>query len=431
MTFAMNNPELTVRPLRAQLQAHRVDATAQVLWRVRQAFALVTAAFAPFGCEDVDDLTIRAVGVENGPGTTDDTAYDLPIEYKTWLDEASGHVIFQMDRKLYRAPVQRDEPLQELEGLLDGISPGSDSSASVSPDGKWMVMQSTRELCREPAAQAPDEEPWECLATAQFGDRTQVLQDGKSKREPGKFGVASMQPVRIAGKLRLRDAALPVVSNAGTLIVFQATSGSASMGVRFPGPENQTHLYAITRTPRSNTWSEPRALTLGSPFPFHSFAALSPDGRTVVMDCHRELDIVLPRSICAVNVDGSGFREVVRPEDGRVDGRPPGMGGANHHATYAPDGTIVFESDWSVQTDVGWGPCEAIWRFESNSRSLVRVSPEQCNDNTPCVLPDGRIASLWLPRKGHEVKVFDPLTATFFMLTPGRDVTDFTLSCSL
>ena len=48
------------------------------------------------------------------------------------------------------------------------------------------------------------------------------------------------------------------------------------------------------------------------------------------------------------------------------------------------------------------------------------------NDNAPCVLPDGRIASLWLNRPGsesqHELKVMTPDGSSYAMLVTGVDI---------
>jgi hypothetical protein len=63
----------------------------------------------------------------------------------------------------------------------------------------------------------------------------------------------------------------------------------------------------------------------------------------------------------------------------------------------------------------------------------VKVAPAFTNDNSPCVLPDGSIASLWLNRPGgtgvHELKVMKPDGSSFFMLVINQDVADIGLGC--
>jgi len=61
------------------------------------------------------------------------------------------------------------------------------------------------------------------------------------------------------------------------------------------------------------------------------------------------------------------------------------------------------------------------------------VVPAFTNDNSPCVLPDGSIAGLWLNRPGgtgdHELKVIQPDGSSYFMLVTGADVVDIGLGC--
>jgi hypothetical protein len=56
------------------------------------------------------------------------------------------------------------------------------------------------------------------------------------------------------------------------------------------------------------------------------------------------------------------------------------------------------------------------------------------NDNDPCVLPDGRIASLWLERPGgggrHEIKVMSADGRQYLMALTGADVADIGIGCS-
>ena len=123
-----------------------------------------------------------------------------------------------------------------------------------------------------------------------------------------------------------------------------------------------------------------------------------------------------------MNTDGSGFRVVLTPADA-----PAGFPttGTLHHPDYAPDGSILFESDWEG---------EQIWRLPLGASEPVRVTDEFGNDNSPCVLPDGRIASLWLERPNsaslHELKVIAADGSSFVMLLLDVDVVDAGIGCS-
>ncbi|MBN2392560.1 MAG: hypothetical protein JXR84_17650 [Anaerolineae bacterium] len=82
-------------------------------------------------------------------------------------------------------------------------------------------------------------------------------------------------------------------------------------------------------------------LTGDSTYDYNEHPVLSADGSKVVFDCSPVPYGQEGTAICEVNTNGSGFRVVAQPTD---------MGGtmdnALHHPDYAPDGSIVFESDW-------------------------------------------------------------------------------------
>jgi hypothetical protein len=121
-------------------------------------------------------------------------------------------------------------------------------------------------------------------------------------------------------------------------------------------------------------------------------------------------------AICEVGSDGSGFRVVVTPADA-----PPGTtaGGSLHHADYEPDGGIVFQARWN----------DAVWRLPPGGSVPEPVGPAFTADNAPCVLADGRVASLWLGRPEnqagqYELKVMTPDGASYAMLVTGVSVED-------
>jgi hypothetical protein len=65
--------------------------------------------------------------------------------------------------------------------------------------------------------------------------------------------------------------------------------------------------------------------------------------------------------------------------------------------------------------------------------SLWATRPILRNDNSPCVLPDGRVVSLWLLRPGgsgfHEIKVMDPDGTNQFMALTDVNVFDVGIGC--
>jgi hypothetical protein len=122
-----------------------------------------------------------------------------------------------------------------------------------------------------------------------------------------------------------------------------------------------------------------------------------------------------------VGSDGTNFRVLLRPSDAPA-GYP--TTGALHHPDYAPDGSIIFEGDWGG---------EQIWRLPPGAAEPILITNEFGNDNSPCVLPDGRIVSLWLERPEgssvHEIKVMAGDGSSFAIVLPDVDVLDAGLGC--
>ncbi|MBI5306854.1 MAG: hypothetical protein HZB37_00560 [Planctomycetes bacterium] len=198
------------------------------------------------------------------------------------------------------------------------------------------------------------------------------------------------------------------VSSDGNLIVYPGGGG----------PHYQD-IWAVVRN--GENWSKPLLLTGGSPYQWNSQVAISDDGSKVLFDGGDQPYAAEGTAVCEVGTGGTGFRVVLTPADS-PDGLPDT--GSLHHPDYAPDGSIVFEADWSG---------ERVWRLPVGAAEPVLVG-DYGNDNSPCVLPDGRIVSLWLDRPGnvnslHEIKVMSPDGSTFKMLFEKKDVFDIGIGC--
>jgi hypothetical protein len=142
--------------------------------------------------------------------------------------------------------------------------------------------------------------------------------------------------------------------------------------------------------------------------------ALSEDGTKVVFDCDNSNSDV-GEAICEVNTDGTDFRVVFTPEMGPGQIRNP-----LHSPDYAPNGAIVFEADWDG---------ESIWRLPAGSSTPVKIGSFG-NDNSPCVLSEGKVASLWLPGAIHDLKVMNADGSGHFKTTNGIDVFDIGIGCT-
>jgi hypothetical protein len=304
--------------------------------------------------------------------------FDAPFDTEFPPGDGAGHVVFRMpEGKWDRVEATAGAKVEDIDTRLDAVSAGKDNAVSLSPDGAWLVLSTTRFGC-----------PGDCIATVGLtGGATSLVKVGGA-------------PLGTSGR--------PVIGPGGTLIVYPA-----------PGGPHATDLYAITKT--GAEWSTPVLLTAKSPADFQHDVAIAPDGSRVLFDCGPTPYEAKGGAICEAFTNGGGARRVFGAEDG------PDASVSNevHHAAYAPDGTIVFEADW--------GGSEAIWR--RGAGAPVRISPSDVNDdNSPCVLPDGRIVSLWLGRPGnpdafHEMKVMSPDGSNGVMVVTGVDLVDVGQSC--
>jgi hypothetical protein len=288
-----------------------------------------------------------------------------------------GHIVYALaDRRWRRIEAREGATPEDLTAAFDSISAGDDDFVALSADNAWLALSTTRFGC----AGNP------CLALVR-GDLAggEALQSGSA---------------RILGER-------PIVAPGGNLVVFEAAG---------------THIRDLFATRRSGgSWTAPVSITGGSTFAWNHTAALNGDASRVVFDCGTEPYGAPGTAICEVGTDGNGFRVVYRPTD-RSGGT---ASNALHHPGFTADGDIVFEADWNG---------EQVWRLARSSTMPVLLSGVKTNDNSPCVLPDGRIASLWLGRPGnpqgyHELKVMTADGSADFMVVTGVDVIDAHLTC--
>lgn len=295
----------------------------------------------------------------------------------------SAFVTYTFEDAVYRVEATPGASPENVSDLLNALEPGqNDNSLNISPDGEWLVLNSER-----------------------FDDEC----DGFACLTVAPFDLSSAEVVRADG-----DA---IHVNAPGTDPFSAI-GSGGDLIVFPGPEgpNAADLFAISRD--GNGWSSPLLLTADSPYAYNGQPAISDDGSRVVFDCGDGEYAAPPAAICEVATDGTGFR-VVRTTEGRPQW--DAVGCSLHHPDYEPDGSIVAE------------PACEIWRVDTAGGSPEAVTTQFANDNSPCVLPDGRIASLWLDRPGgpgvHEIKIMDPDGSNSFVLVENIDVLDIGIGC--
>jgi parallel beta-helix repeat protein len=299
----------------------------------------------------------------------------------TQSTDTGGTITYLLDGRVYRIAAQEGATPEDISQGLDQLSAGSyDGMLNISPDGSWLVLETNRF--------DPECVDWACLAV--------ISAD-----------LSSGEAVRANGQL-IHNEGFSAIASGGDLVVYVAGDGP-----------HERDLWVINRT--DSAWQVPVLLTADSPHNFNHQPALSDDGSKVLFNCGPESYAGEGAEICEVSTSGAGFRVVLTPADS-----PTGFPttGALHHPDYAPDGSIVFEADWDG---------EQIWRLSAGATEPIQVTDTFNNDNSPCVLPDGRIVSLWLDRPAgdglHEIKVMASDGSSFSMLLQ-EDVLDAGIGCS-
>lgn len=311
----------------------------------------------------------KATGESSGPGA------------QTVVSKARaggpGRIAYMLPQQgAYAVEARAGASPVDVSEALNKLSKGKDETIHLSRDGTWFALTTERFGC----------DGWACLAVV-TGDLTKG-----EKVQPGGDDVHPEGPVAIAPS--------------GAAIVY---------GQKGP---HERDLFLTRR--EGNRWSSPTLLTGPSKFAYNAQPAFSHNGTKVVFDCGTEPYGQEGTGICEVGADGSGYRQVLTPGAGWASNAK-----AMHHADYAPDGSIVFEADMK---DAG----EGIWRLPAGQSEPSRLGSFG-NDNSPCVLPDGRVVSLWLQRPGgkgeHEIKVMAGDGSADFMAVTGVDVLDSQISC--
>jgi hypothetical protein len=295
-----------------------------------------------------------------------------------------GRVTHVVDGKIFRSTLGVTVTTENVSEALDSLSAGSDEWAASSPEGDWLVMETSRF--------DPECDGWTCLAVVK-GD------------------LSSGEIVKISGEI-LHGDDLSAIASGGNRIVYP-----------FGGGPHDKDLYVINKS--NGTWSTPVLLTGDSTSTYNLQPAISADGSKVVFDCGEDPYGQPPTRICEVNTDGTDFRVVWTPEQGGGSDAPGRAEVGLHHPDYFSDGSIVFEADWTG---------EQIWRL-SGDGPPVRLAGQYSNDNSPCVLPNDCVVSVWLERPDngpglHELKVMDTQGGSFSMVRQDVDLTDTGTYCS-
>jgi hypothetical protein len=293
------------------------------------------------------------------------------------VNGGGGHLTWTFGDQVFRVAAEDGAEPENVSRLLGGG--GRDRLLTMSPNGAWHTMSAERFDCGG-----------ECLVRVSWD-----LTDGEAVKAGG-------ADVYVEGN--------SVITDDGATVVYPSQGG----------PHN-VDLFLTTRG--DGGWSEPALLTGDSGYAYNNMPALTADGSAVVFDCGSE---PYPESggndACQVGLDGAGFTRLVGP-----DALPDARNDYVQNPHEGPAG-LFFESSWTID---GENP-ETIWHLPSGSGTPVPFSARYQNAVSPCPLPDGRVAMLWLGGNDggrHELVVAEADGSGEIVLTPGVDVTDIGLGC--
>jgi len=306
------------------------------------------------------------------------------VEYPVPPALTGGHLYYSFGGDVFRVAASRGARPENVSRALDKLGvAGEDVRLTASADSRWMLLTSSRFGCG--------------------GNDCLVLVPSDLSR---------VEVVRPEGRAFTPEGVATIVSGAGDLIVYAASSGP--------------HAVDIFSTRKvAGRWLAPKLLTGASTYPYNNMPALSYDGQRVTFDCGQNpYPETGNNDACEVALEGTGFRRVAsstllaNARQSHVQNPHEGRDG------------LYFEAAWPV-AGRAVAP-EIIWMLPRGSSVPV---PKQPSDNAvaPCPLPDGRYAALWLAGPGntngaHELAVFGD-GATPIVLTPGVDVTDVGIGC--
>lgn len=311
-------------------------------------------SFLYFGCSS-DNSTVTPPPPPPGGGTDGQIAFQTTNQ--------------QNVRTLWRVAAIQGGAIVNLTALLDVISilPGTHQGPiTVSTDGKWYVFLSER-----------------------FDSNSQ----GYAGLTIVNSGIQSAETIISGGQ---------TIHGEGG----QATNGGRTVVYVNDGGPHTRDLFVVHK--QGNTWTTPQCITTQSPFVWNYWPVISKDSSKVIFDAGA--NSFPSTSICEVNLDGTGYREVIS-----INTTPPGYttSPAVHSPSYSPDGSVIFEAEW--------GGGERVWKLSTGNPVPALLNASYTNDNSPVVLPNGKIASLWLNAPGssglHLIKLMDSNGQNYVMLT--------------
>ncbi len=300
----------------------------------------------------------------------------------TFTPAGGGHVTWTLGGKVFRIAAADGAAIEDVSAALAGPLPGDDRWLAPSTDGAFFA-----------------------LASERFSNNGEVLVRANAALDDAEIVLAGGAEVFLEG--------IPAINLAGDMIIY--------------GSQGGPHDIDLFRTDRSGdgSWSAPQLLTGDSTFVDNNSPALTFNQENVLFDCGGDR---APESgatsSCEVGVDGTGFVVVVAPD------ALPNPRNTFTQFPHASTRGVVFQGSWPINGD---SP-ETIWRLDAAGDPAPAL-PTLNNVVSPCGLPDGRMAVLFLDREGnpdgvHELTLIDVDDTTVTTLVPLQDVDDIGIGCS-
>jgi hypothetical protein len=303
----------------------------------------------------------------------------------------TGTVVFTLGNDVYRITANPGSSPENLSALVWGSTRKPDRRINISSDGAWLVWESQNA--------DPKCDGLGCLVIAPSSDpkAASLVRISRIVRPNPPFdGITDL-------------VGTPTVASGGGLIVYPVATATGS------------GLNVLQKTSTPPFWNGLGSITATLGTTYNEQPSLSSDGGKVIFDCGDVPYGNEGTDICQLNTDGTGF---VRVFENDARSQDSVQAGALHHPAFNADGSVVFEASWNG---------EQLWRAKKGDVAATRISSVN-NDNSPCVLPDGRVVSLWLDRPGnssgaHELRVVNADGSNPLMLVTGQDISDIGIGC--